>query len=73
MGLGDLRAKFESFGWLCYEMDGNDMDAVVAGLEKAKTMTGQGKTCLRYSHENHHGQGNRLLWKLDMNGMVYPE
>ncbi len=43
MGLGDLRAKFESFGWLVMEMDGNDMDAVVAGLEKAKTMTGQGK------------------------------
>ena len=24
------------FGWLCWKMDGNDMDAVVAGLEKAK-------------------------------------
>lgn len=43
MNLGDLRAKFESFGWLVTEMDGNDMDAVVAGLEKAKSMTGQGK------------------------------
>lgn len=43
MNLGDLRAKFESFGWLVMEMNGNDMDAVVAGLEKAKSMTGQGK------------------------------
>lgn len=43
MSLGDLRAKFESFGWMVLEMDGNDMDAVLEGLEKAKSMTGNGK------------------------------
>ena len=43
MGLGDLAAKFEAFGWLVLEMNGNQMDEVVAGLEKAKTMTNQGK------------------------------
>lgn len=43
MSLGDLRAKFESFGWLVFEMDGNDMDAVLEGLEKAKSGTGHGK------------------------------
>jgi len=43
MNLGNLHAKFESFGWEVMEMDGNDMDAVVAGLEKAKTLLGQGK------------------------------
>lgn len=43
MSLGDLRAKFESFGWQVLEMDGNDMDAVLEGLEKAKSMTGNGK------------------------------
>ena len=43
MNLGDLRAKFLAFDWIVTEMDGNDMDAVVAGLEKAKTLTGQGK------------------------------
>ncbi len=43
MNLGNLHAKFEAFGWEVMEMKGNDMDAVVAGLEKAKTMLGKGK------------------------------
>jgi transketolase len=43
LGLGNLRAKFEAFDWLVMEMDGNDMDAVVAGLTKAKSMLGNGK------------------------------
>ncbi|MCR6720468.1 MAG: hypothetical protein NVV59_09260 [Chitinophagaceae bacterium] len=43
MGLGDLKAKFEAFGWQTLEMNGNDMDEVVATLDKAKSMTGQGK------------------------------
>ena len=54
-----LRAKFESFGWLVMEMDGNDMDAVVAGLEKAKTMTGQ-ENLFAYSAKTTMGKGNRL-------------
>lgn len=43
MSLGNLQAKFEAFGWTTMEMDGNDMDAVVSGLEKAKSLTGKGK------------------------------
>lgn len=43
MALGNLHAKFEAFGWEVMEMEGNDMDAVVAGLEKAKTKLGKGK------------------------------
>ena len=43
MKLGNIREKFEAFGWTTLEMNGNDMDDVVATLEKAKTMTGQGK------------------------------
>jgi transketolase len=43
MNLGDLRAKFEAFGWEVMEMDGNHMESVVAGLEDAKTRTGKGK------------------------------
>lgn len=43
MNLGDLRAKFEAFGWLVLEMDGNDMDDVIATINKAKGMTGNGK------------------------------
>jgi len=43
MGLGNIREKFEAFGWLTLEMDGNDMDEVVATLNKAKSMSGNGK------------------------------
>jgi transketolase len=43
MSLDSLRAKFEAFNWHVLEMDGNDMDAVVAGLNNAKTFVGKGK------------------------------
>jgi transketolase len=43
LDLGDLAAKFTAFGWQVLSMDGNDMDEVVATLEKAKSMTFQGK------------------------------
>jgi transketolase len=43
MGLGNLRAKFEAFGWEVTEMDGNNMDAVVCGLNYAKSLLGKGK------------------------------
>ncbi len=43
MNLGDLKGKFEAFGWTTMEMDGNDMDAVVAGLNEAKSLLGKGK------------------------------
>jgi transketolase len=43
MGLDSLKAKFEAFNWQVLEMEGNDMDAVVAGLQEAKTYIGKGK------------------------------
>jgi len=44
MALGDLGAKFAAFGWEVIHLEnGNDIDAVVATLEKAKTFTGKGK------------------------------
>ncbi len=43
MSLGNLRNKFESFDWTVLEMDGNQMEQVVATLDKAKSMTGQEK------------------------------
>jgi transketolase len=43
MGLGNITEKFSVFGWTTLEMNGNDMDEVVATLEKAKSLTGQGK------------------------------
>ena len=42
--LGDLRAKLEAFGWIVLEeKDGNDLEKVIAILEEAKTLTGNGK------------------------------
>ncbi|TDW99409.1 transketolase [Dinghuibacter silviterrae] len=43
MAQGDLRQKFEVFGWLTLTANGNDMDEIVATLAKARAMTGQGK------------------------------
>lgn len=43
MNLGDLEAKFKAFGWNVLHMNGNDMDDVVATLEKAKSLTGKGQ------------------------------
>jgi transketolase len=43
MALNSLSAKFNAFNWEVMDMDGNDMDAVVAGLAKAKSLTGKGK------------------------------
>ena len=42
-GLGDLRAKYESFGWIVLECDGNDLDKLISTLEAAKEASGQGK------------------------------
>jgi transketolase len=43
ISLGNIREKFEAFGWTTLEMNGNDMDDVLATLEKAKSLTGNGK------------------------------
>jgi transketolase len=42
LNLGNLRVKFEAFGWAVLEMNGNDMEEIVTTLEKAKTMLGKG-------------------------------
>lgn len=43
MSLGDLPAKWKSFGWQVMEMDGNSMENVLSVMAKAKAATGQGK------------------------------
>jgi transketolase len=43
MTLGNLRAKWESFGWDVLEMNGNDMSDVVKVINEAKAKTGNGK------------------------------
>lgn len=44
MALGNLADKFSSFGWEVLHLEkGNDMDAVVAALDQARSHTGKGK------------------------------
>lgn len=43
MSLGDLPAKWTSFGWEVIQMNGNDMEEVVSTIYKAKELTGNGK------------------------------
>lgn len=42
--LGNLKQKFEAFGWDVLEVqNGNNLKAVIKGLEEAKSRTGKGK------------------------------
>jgi transketolase len=42
--MGSIKAKFEAFGWDVLEVKkGNDIEAILAGLAKAKSLTGKGK------------------------------
>ena len=42
--MGSLKAKFEAFGWDVLEVEeGNDIEAILAGLATAKSLTGKGK------------------------------
>jgi transketolase len=43
MSLGNLRMKWEAFGWHVLEMEGNQMESVVTTLQEAKTLCSQGK------------------------------
>jgi len=43
MDLGDLKAKFQAFGWETMEMDGNDMQQVIDTIKKAQSKTGNKK------------------------------
>lgn len=42
--MGSIAAKFEAFGWTTLSIEkGNDLAAVIAGLEEAKSLSGKGK------------------------------
>ena len=43
LSLGNLKAKWEAFGWDVLEMNGNDMSNIITTLELAKSKTGKGK------------------------------
>lgn len=42
--MGSIKTKFEAFGWEVLEVEeGNDIEAILAGLAEAKSLTGKGK------------------------------
>jgi transketolase len=44
LSLGNLKAKFEAFGFIIIEnQSGNDLTKVIESLEQAKSLTGKGK------------------------------
>ena len=55
--LGDLKAKFEAFGWSVVTIEkGNDIAAILEGLKVAKALTGNGKpVCVLLHTEMGHG------------------
>ena len=56
MDIGDVRAKFEAFGWDAIEIDGHDMEQVVEALERSRTL----RQARRDRRSDQEGQG-RLL------------
>jgi len=50
MNLGDMRAKYEAFGWKVLEMNGNKMQEVVDTLNVARKNACQGKPQLILAH-----------------------
>ena len=43
LSLGNLKAKWESFGWEVLEMNGNNMEDIIKTVNHAKSLTGKGK------------------------------
>lgn len=49
--MGSIKAKFEAFGWDVFDVkEGNDIDAIKAGLADAKSRTGNGKPVCMLLH-----------------------
>jgi transketolase len=43
MNLGNIRQKFDAFGWKTLETNGNNMDELLATLAEAKSLSGKGQ------------------------------
>ena len=52
-GIGDLKAKWESFGWHVIVADGHDFDAILGAFADAKAQQGKGKPVM-------------ILWRSEM-------
>jgi transketolase len=43
MNLGNIRQKFDAFGWKTLETNGNNMDELLSTLKEARSLTGNGQ------------------------------
>lgn len=43
LSLGNLRMKWEAFGWVVFEMDGHDFDSLSDTMKQARAASGKGK------------------------------
>lgn len=43
MNLGNLRAKWEAFGWIVLDLNGNDMENIISVSQHARSLTGKGQ------------------------------
>ncbi|MCF8294529.1 MAG: transketolase [Bacteroidales bacterium] len=50
LSLGNLTAKWEAFGWIVLECNGNDMEKLLICLTKAKNLSGQSKPIVILMH-----------------------
>jgi transketolase len=46
VSLKNLKAKWEAFGWIVIESNGNNLEELIATLEKARSLANQGKPVL---------------------------
>lgn len=55
MSLGDMKAKVESFGWIGFTMNGNDLNEVDQVIDKARSLTGRGQpiSIIMYTEMGH--------------------
>ena len=50
MNLGDMKAKYEAFGWKVYELNGNDMQQIVDTLNVARKNAHKGQPQILLAH-----------------------
>jgi transketolase len=62
--LGDIRGKFEAFGWHAQKVDGASVAAIYEGIQQAKDVTGQPSVIVL---DTIKGQGVRFVEEIMMN------
>ena len=67
MNLGNIRQKFDAFGWKTLETNGNNMDEIVATLKEAKSLTGKGQPVAILMHTIMVREW--ILWRMIIAGM----